>query len=146
MEANKIYLTLVLYFLLLGYFTLGKGFAYLHIPATPIFVGELFLLSGLPIFLFQFNASILRNFIAILVFCAWGFLFTYQSFEVYYIEALRDSAMYYYSFFTIIIFTLLYSKDAYEWLWHYLLFAFKLILIFHLTFKILVPCNVYSFG
>lgn len=134
--AMRIYLRLAFYFLLLGYFTLGKGFAYLHIPGTPIYIGEIFLALGLVIFLYTFKGSLVHYFIPILLFCIWGMLITVRDFPDYGIETLRDSAMYYYALFSLILFTILYKRQNIECLWRYLLFAFKLMLILHVIFKI----------
>ncbi len=136
---QKSYFNLFFYFILMGYFTLGKGFAYLHIPNTPIYIGEVFLFFGFFISLSYFRPLFLSHFKAIILFCAWGILITAQCFPKYHIEALRDSAMYYYSFFSILIFTILHhQKKSIDWLWNYLLFAFKFIVIFHFIFKLIV--------
>lgn len=85
---------------LYGYAMLDKGFAYLHIPGTPLFVGELALL---PVALLVavdtrwFHGHRLVPFAALAAYCSWAVVRLVESLPAYRLDALRDSAMWYYA-------------------------------------------------
>ncbi len=94
-------------FLLGGYLFFDRAFAHLHIPGTPIFIAEPILALGLVLVansvegrrLLKFSAPVR----ALVGFMAWGFLlFAFWVFE-YGIDAVQDSALWYYGLFAIVV-------------------------------------------
>jgi hypothetical protein len=92
----------------LGYALMGRGFAYL--PYPPLFVGELMLAAGLPLVFFNRRwRCVLGSPVVLLLLAFWlwclprtlAYLGTYKA------DALRDSAVYYYAIFALIVFSLL---------------------------------------
>jgi hypothetical protein len=94
--------------LLAGYLLLDRTFAYIHIPGTPLYVGEIVLGIGI-------IASILaigdlkapskdseKVFIVLTLLCTWGFVLSIPGVVAYGMNAVRDSALWYYSLFAFL--------------------------------------------
>lgn len=98
-------------FLLGGYLLFSKPFGYLHLPGTPLFVGELVMLIGiaevartrLPFWRVVTASPLLR---VLLVFMGWCSLRTLVSLTAEpwsKIDTLRDSALWYYGIFALLV-------------------------------------------
>ncbi len=94
---------------LFGYLFFDKAFAYLHVPGTPLFIGEILLLVGLWESLphaFKAHASPQRARIslALLAFIALGAArLIATDLTAYGIPAVRDSAIWYYALFSYLV-------------------------------------------
>jgi len=102
-RANTMFLN-VLFGLLTGYATIGRGFAYLGFP--PLYVGELTLLLGGAVLLRTGLLWSLLNdrvFICIAVFMAWGFYRTLPGVGTYGILAIRDAMIWGYAIFAFLV-------------------------------------------
>lgn len=97
----------------IGYVTVGKGFAYL--PYSPVFAGELLMLSGLPLVLLCRRPKDLLRLPTVWLIVLLGvwcmgrvlpFLGTYK------VDALRDAAIFYYAAFTIIVAAVLIDRPV----------------------------------
>ena len=94
--------------LLAGYLLFDRAFAYLHLPGTPVFVGEMVLAVGI---LGVCTATVylrtpLRDepVMALLaVFVAWGAIRAAPGLAVHGMDALRDSALWYYGVFAFLV-------------------------------------------
>ena len=98
----------VAYIICFGYITCGRGFAGLHMPGVPIYIGEVLLLLSLVYFvptLNKYGFTIFQTRITF-VLCGFGLLFLndllFRNQNTF--ESIRDSATFYY-----ILFVLLYS-------------------------------------
>ena len=103
MSLTKAYLALM-GVLLLGYAFLDKGFAYLGY--APVYVGELVFAMGLFVLLLGgLSSAFLRSPItwAILAYCAWGALITLPDVGVTGLQALRNSVVWTYSAFALLV-------------------------------------------
>ena len=103
LSASRNYLVLVS-FLLLGYAFLDKGFAYLGF--APMYVSEMVLGVGLVVLLLGGVASaVLRSPItwALLAYSAWGATTALTSIEHPVFDILRDSVVWFYSAFAILV-------------------------------------------
>jgi O-Antigen ligase/Chain length determinant protein len=94
--------------LLLGYMFFSRTFAYLSVPGTPIYVGELVLLVGVAeVFrhrcLIPGRLSKSLPLALLLGFMGLGVLRLSWDFPIYGIDAVRDSAVWYYGLFAIIV-------------------------------------------
>jgi len=88
----------------LGYIFLDKGFAYLGFP--PLFIGEIVLVLGLGLLVIgAFNLVFIRSpiFLALFLFFGWCLLTAVPSLMRNPMDALRDSAMWYYSLYALIV-------------------------------------------
>jgi hypothetical protein len=92
--------------LLAGYALFDRGFAYIHIPHTPIFSGEVVvavcgvaLLLGTGYVRRGFQASAAAK--VLLLFCAWGLVRTLPYVQGNAVNAIRDAALWYYSLIAI---------------------------------------------
>lgn len=94
--------------LLLGYLFFSRSFAYLHVPGTPVFVGELVLALGFleairvrPPWLAIIRSSpILRALAAFMALCA---LRLAVDLPVHGLDAIRDSAIWYYGAYAFLV-------------------------------------------
>ena len=84
------------------YALFDKGFAYIHIPRTPVFPGEV--VVGLALLVVVVATTYLRRgfrrawsmpFLGLLI--AWGAVRTLPEIQVYGLDAVRDSALWYYA-------------------------------------------------
>ena len=103
-------------FLLGGYLLFDRAFAWIHIPGTPVFLGELGLGFGLFVILQTPHLGrvlrISRPIQLLGGFMIWGFALTFQSFEEWGIDAIRDSVLWYYGLFATITAAMLTYKPA----------------------------------
>ncbi len=106
--------------LLLGYAFLDRGFAYIGV--APIYVGEIVLAIGVPIFVFGgVSSAIFRSPITIvlLIFVAWSGITAYPNFGRYGLLTLRDSVIWSYSAYAILVAGILaragYVDRAIDW-------------------------------
>jgi hypothetical protein len=99
-------LALFLPVVLAGYALFDRGFAYIHVPGTPIFAGEAVMLTGLAALIlgtgyvrrgFQYSAPAK----VLLVFAAWGLARTLPFVESDGFDAIRDAALWYYALIAI---------------------------------------------
>lgn len=98
--------------LLSGYAMFDRGFAYFHVPKTPLFLGEILLAAGLLMLLVgtpHARAAVagFPPFALLLVFVLWCAARALPFVPVAGIDAFRDSSIWYYSFFAVIVVTLL---------------------------------------
>ena len=106
-RLKSFYLKVLIYVLFFGYAVLGKGFAYLHLPLNvPIYIGEIFLILGITILVKHLYEDKLSNLIPLSPFLILGTVILLINVGQYGLEALRDSAMVYYSLFAIIVFNI----------------------------------------
>lgn len=94
--------------LLAGYLFLDKAFAYLHVPGTPVYIGELVLalgLAGLVASTGYLRVALRDESLlwVLVLFLLWGAVRTVPGIRVYGIDAIRDSALWYYGLFAIVI-------------------------------------------
>lgn len=111
--------------MLLGYAILGRGFSYIGI--APLYMGELTLIFGFLALLFNRSSShffnvLLPNLLRVpaalilLIFIGWCISCTIPYIPLYNLDALRDSATWYYSLFAFIIALFLINKPQYFYL------------------------------
>ncbi len=96
---------------LLGYALCGRGFSYWGV--SPLFIGEITLVFGLvALSLSKSFPKLLKQYQTwfLIVFMVWCCINTIPYFPEYGLFAIRDSALWYYCFFALIIGTLLVSK------------------------------------
>ncbi|MDQ1511752.1 MAG: hypothetical protein QOG50_3596 [Actinomycetota bacterium] len=91
---------------LVGYALFDRGFAYIHIPGTPIFAGEVVMLIGIAAVLLgtgYVRRGFQRSTVAkvLLVFAAWGLARTIPFVEADGFNAVRDAALWYYALIAI---------------------------------------------
>jgi len=92
--------------ILVGYALFDRGFAYIHIPGTPIFAGELVMLVGIAAVLLgtgYVRRGFQRSTVAkvLLVFAAWGLARTIPYVQADGFNAVRDAALWYYALIAI---------------------------------------------
>ncbi len=107
--ARYVFLARALAFLLAGYLLFDRTFAWLHVPGTPIFIGEVVLASGLYV---AFRSKEALRFVrlsppmqALLVFMGFGTLLTVIAATGDYDirDVARDAAIWYYGLFAVVI-------------------------------------------
>jgi O-antigen ligase len=94
--------------LLGGYLFFDRPFAYLHIPGTPVFLGEIVLAIGVyeavrarpPWYYLVATSTLLKLLLAFMGICFIRFL---TDFPVYRMDALRDSSIWYYGAFALLV-------------------------------------------
>jgi hypothetical protein len=94
-------------FLLAGYMFADKGFAYLHVPGTPLFVGEI-VLAVVVVYLVRFyplDDKSLRSPVrmALVVFLVFSAARTLPYLGQYGVDALRDASQWYYAILTFFV-------------------------------------------
>jgi hypothetical protein len=102
-----VWFTPALGLLLGGYLFFSKSFAYMHVPGTPVFVGEIVLAIGLfevlqlpsPWRHLLRRAPVLKVVLAFLAICCVRLLIDYPA---YGLDALRDAAIGYYALFALL--------------------------------------------
>lgn len=92
--------------LLAGYALFDRGFAYIHIPGTPIYAGEFVMLAGIVALLLgtgYVRRGFQRSTVAkvLLLFAAWGLARTIPYVEADGFDAVRDAALWYYALIAI---------------------------------------------
>lgn len=103
--------------MLLLYAMLDRGFAWVHVPGTPLFVGELTLVLGLVAVMssrVSVIAAIRRSpaLKALTAWMVWGFLFLVLQISTYGINTIRDSALWYYGSAALLVVFLLVSDPS----------------------------------
>jgi hypothetical protein len=104
---NFRWFTPALALLLGGYLFFNKSFAYLHVPGTPVFVGEIVLGIGIfealrlrsPWYPLLRGSPILRALLAFMLLCA---LRLFADLPRYRLDAVRDSSIWYYGAFAFL--------------------------------------------
>lgn len=119
LDHNFVLLTRVMAFVLGGYVLFDRTFAWIHIPGTPIFVGEVAMVFGLLVVLQTPHLGRLirvsRPIQLLLLFMLWGFALAFEGFSSWGIDAIRDSALWYYGVFALISSVLLlYNPDLWD--------------------------------
>jgi O-antigen ligase len=103
-------------FVMAGYLLFDRTFAWIHIPGTPIFVGEVALAAGLVVVVRTPQLGRLirvsRPIQLLSLFMLWGLGLAFESFSNWGIDAVRDSALWYYGGFALIGAALLLYKPA----------------------------------
>jgi O-antigen/teichoic acid export membrane protein len=102
-----VWFTPALGLLLGGYLFLSKSFAYLHVPGTPVFVGEIVLGIGIfellllpsPWRYLLTRAPVLKVVLVFLAVCCVRLFFDYPAYGV---EAVRDASIGYYGLFALL--------------------------------------------
>lgn len=110
------WLTRILFLLVAGYLLFDRAFAWVHIPGTPLFVGEMVLGFGL-FFIVQTPqlgrlVRTSRSIQLLMLFMLWGFALTFEGVSKWGLDAVRDSVLWYYGFFALISSVLLLYKPA----------------------------------
>lgn len=122
LKKRKTYLNIHL-ILLAGYALLGKGFAYAGYP--PVFVGEVVLLIGM---LFSISYISLRKvnpvIVVLVLFLLYNFSIMIVNIDEYGLMSVRDSAVWYYSIYTIILYLIIKDRS------NLIVFHVKLAVIF----------------
>lgn len=89
-----------------GYLLFDRAFAWIHVPGTPIFVGEITLLLGILATGFSKRTRALvkesDTLQLLLVFVAWGLLRTIPDIPSDPINVIRDAALWYYALFAVV--------------------------------------------
>jgi hypothetical protein len=94
--------------LLAGYLFFNKSFAYLHVPGTPVFVGEIVLAIGIvdvlrvrsPWYLLLRSSPILKALLAFMALCTARLV---VDLPTYGLDAVRDSSIWYYGLFAFLV-------------------------------------------
>jgi hypothetical protein len=91
-----------------GYLLFDRAFAYIHIPGTPLYVGECMLLLGLLAAVLQpgfvRRAFAEETLITLVVgFMFWGLCRSVPELKHYGIDTVRDSALWYYGLFAVLV-------------------------------------------
>ena len=94
--------------LLAGYLLFDRAFAYLHLPGTPLFVSEMLLGLGVLAVLTATGYLLVpardEPVLALLaLFVAWGLVRAVPGLEPYGLNAVRDSALWYYGLFAFLV-------------------------------------------
>jgi O-antigen ligase/polysaccharide polymerase Wzy-like membrane protein len=110
--------TWLLLVLLTGYMFLGRPFAYLAIPGTPVYVGELVLVLGVIEVLIAGRAllalvQISATLKLLALFEAWCAFRLLGSIGEHGLDAVRDSALWYYSTFALLVATAAITNDEF---------------------------------
>ena len=119
-ESRFTWLARGLAFILAGYLLLDRAFAWIHVPGTPLFVGEMMLVLGLYV---AFRSRSAPRFIRLsppmqilVAFMGFGFLLmAIGATEHDPLDAVRDAAIFYYGLFAIVVGSLLRAwEPAYQ--------------------------------
>jgi O-antigen ligase len=99
---------------MMGYVLFDRAFAWLHVPGTPLFVGELVILVGLLVLLGMHTqlgaiARTSSSMMVVFVFMAWGTLLLVFGLPTWGEDAIRDAAMWYYGIIAVFVVVLLVS-------------------------------------
>lgn len=95
-------------FVLGGYLLFDRAFAYLHLPGSPLFIGEMLLGLGVLAALTatRYFVAPLRDepvFALLLAYAFWGLIRTVPGIGTYGLDAVRDAALWYYCVFAFMI-------------------------------------------
>ncbi|AWK85180.1 O-antigen ligase family protein [Azospirillum thermophilum] len=100
----KTFCLLLIGALLSGYLMGGKAFAYIQIP--PVYIGEITLAAAAVLFLAANDYRIVKSsglVWLIAIYCLWCFSRTWPYLSEFGLDAARDSAIYYYSAFAVLV-------------------------------------------
>jgi hypothetical protein len=107
MEHHVEWYSALLMLVLGGYLFFDRAFAHLHIPGTPIYVAESVLALGLVLVAYSRQA---RRFLtlstpmrALMAFMAWGLILAFFHIFEHGLDAVQDSALWYYGLFAIVV-------------------------------------------
>ena len=108
--------------LLVGYIMFDRPFAWLHVPGTPLFIGESVIALGIWVVLSTQSgvASLIRSSASLKAlrnFMLWGLLLLVIGILPWGIDAIRDSAIWYYGIIAIFVAMLLVSNPARVNIW-----------------------------
>ena len=103
-----LWFTPALALLLVGYLFFDKSFAYLHVPGTPVFVGEIVLAIGIvevlrirsPWYHLLRSSPILKALLAFMALCALRLAVDLPRYQI---DAVRDSSIWYYGIFAFLV-------------------------------------------
>lgn len=104
-------------FVLVGYAVLDRGFAWFHVPGTPLFLGEI-VLALAALAMMSTRAPMLAVFKrspglkVLAVWMAWGAVFLVLQVPIYGLDAIRDSAIWYYGSVAVITLFLMISGPS----------------------------------
>ena len=115
---------LVLLAVLGGYLFFDRAFAWIHIPGTPAFIGELVIAYGIVVLLLGIRTNLslaIRNSSSLktlLVYMAWGAVLLALALPTYGVDAIRDAALWYYGVIAVfmIVLALLQPARINRWL------------------------------
>jgi O-antigen ligase len=149
-EKHYRWLAGVLGVALVAYLLFDKAFAWVHVPGIPVFTGEVVLVGG--IFLIGQSAQLgrllrLSRPLQLLgLYMLWGLILAYQGYAEWGLDAIRDSALWYYGAFAFIAAGLLLIRPQIfdqldEWVLRLLPYALA-IWVFRLAFAN-VDINIY---
>ena len=101
---------------LMGYVLFDRAFAWVHVPGTPLFVGELVIVIGVLVLLGMHTqlgaiARTSSSMMAVFVFMAWGALLLVFGLPTWGQDAIRDAAPWYYGIIAIFVTVLLVSDS-----------------------------------
>ena len=109
-EGGRLWLlfTGALALLLFGYALFDRAFAWIHVPSTPLFAGEVVLALGIAAFIAAAQRPSLltgpsRPLRWLVLYMGWGLAVLVVGVGTFSIDALRDSAIWYYGMFAILI-------------------------------------------
>ncbi|NNL47478.1 MAG: O-antigen ligase family protein [Acidimicrobiia bacterium] len=109
------YLTLAL---LAGYLFFDRAFAWLHVPGTPLFIGEIVMVVVLSLTFLSHHVlrlfQLSRPMQALGVFVMWGFILMGIGLPSAQIDAVRDAALFYYAFFAVVAGVILLARPDLE--------------------------------
>lgn len=115
-ERSFRWLTRVMFLLIAGYLLFDRAFAWIHVPGTPIFVGEMALVFGLFVVIQTPHLGRLlrasRPIQLLLLFVLWGFALTFEGVSTWGLDAVRDSVLWYYGLFAIVSAVMLVYRPA----------------------------------
>lgn len=104
-----------LLFALGGYLFFDHAFAWIHVPGTPVFIGEAVIIMGgfallstnVPLGRLVRHSGALK---ALLAYMAWGAFLLVRAFGQYGQDAIRDSALWYYGSVAVLLLALVVSR------------------------------------
>lgn len=108
--------------LLVGYLLFDRGFAWLHIPGTPLFVGEMVFALGMLMVVttrvrLEAVARSSTPLVILLLFVVWGLMRGLPGIPIYGFDAARDMAMSYYGLAAWFVAILLIGREQRMWHW-----------------------------
>lgn len=100
-----------------GYLFFDRGFAWFHIPGTPLFVGELIIAFGVVAILASHPrlGRVLRtssSFKALTAYMIWGAFLLVGAITTYTFDAIRDAALWYYGIVAIFVIALVVARPT----------------------------------
>lgn len=107
--------------LLGGYLLFDRSFAWLHIPGTPIFIGEIALVAGLPFAVRALRSRALWKassaFALLVAFVVWGLIRSVPGLISEPIDALRDSVLWAYGLISLAVLGVLMKRAGLVQVW-----------------------------